>query len=317
MIPKDDINFVQYINQCLIERFAYKSSVVFGQNIIAGSRISGLGANLDKQKNILALNTPNVENTLMGFGLGLMLDGTDAAYLMKQHDFALLGLDQLTNTVNVAKTYPLKASFLLVMVVVDSGFEGPQASLNNLDEFASLSRSPVYFLNTKSNIDRAFEESKVPGFHIMVLSQKNMKSQLVNIVENSIQLSTGQLIHTSRSAKTLIVYFGLDLSYLQDIQDEFNNVNEEADILVTGVIGFERRLNPTEFSKYDSILVIDTSKSEVSYARNLALGLMSNGKTVLYIGRNPSLDWSYVNSDRPEVEPVEVMNAWKDFTNGK
>ena len=88
LISNDDkFNFVQYINASTIKRFENKKSVIFGQNIVAGSRISGLGAGLDQQKNIITRNSPNVENSLMGFGLGLMLSGTDAALIMKQHDF--------------------------------------------------------------------------------------------------------------------------------------------------------------------------------------------------------------------------------------
>jgi hypothetical protein len=317
MISNNDLNFVQYINKCLTERLADKPSVVFGQNVVAGSRISGLGANLDKQKNILALNTPNVENTLMGFGLGLMLNGTDSAYLMKQHDFALLGLDQLTNTVNVAKTYNLNASFLLVMVVVDSGFEGPQASLNNLDEFASLSRSPVHFLNSKNNIDKAFEDSNKPGLHIMVLSQKNMKSPLTDINSSTSKFASGDLIKCSNPTKNLIIYFGLDFDYLQEIQKEFKSINEEFDTLIIRVIGNDYRFENEEFNEYDSILVIDTSKSEVSYARNLSLDLLSSGKNVIYVGRKPSLTWSYVNSDKPEIQTTTILGIWREKKNGK
>jgi hypothetical protein len=278
---------------------------------VAGSRISGLGAGLDQQKNIITRNSPNVENSLMGFGLGLMLSGTDAALIMKQHDFALLGLDQLTNTVNVTKTYSLSASFIVMMVVVDSGFEGPQASLNNLDEFASLSRSPVHFLNTRENIDKAFKSSETPGLHMMALSQKNMKRALVSYADISEKTGIGELIRNSRQSSTLLVYFGLDLSYLNEINSEFISHNVATDHLIVSGISSSMKFDEPLISHYKSIVVIDTSKSEISYAQMFSYKIASGGRKVTYIGREPSIKWSYVNEDKPEITPITVYELWK------
>ncbi len=317
MSGESNLNHVQYINKLIIERFSHKNSVIFGQNIIAGSRISGLGLNLDSQPGITALNTPNVENALMGFGLGLMISGTDSAFIMKQHDFALLGLDQITNTVNVAKTYNLKASFVLMMVVVDSGYEGPQASLNNLDEFASLSRSPVYFLNSQSNIDNAFHSSQAPGFHIMAISQKNMKSALRSYPNSSQLTPIGQIIKSSLDSKILIIYFGLDLVYLDQIESIFKEKDFSVDLMIVSRIQGDMSIDPAEISRYLSILIVDTSKAEVTYSQKLALSLMSVNHKILYIGRQPSLEWSYVNPDCPEVTASEIFNIWKVSQNGQ
>jgi hypothetical protein len=304
-------NFVQYINASTINRFEDKKSVIFGQNIVAGSRISGLGAGLDQQKNIITRNSPNVENSLMGFGLGLMLTGTDSALIMKQHDFALLGLDQLTNTVNVAKTYSLSASFIVMMVVVDSGFEGPQASLNNLDEFASLSRSPVHFLNTRENIDRAFKSSKTPGLHMMALSQKSMKLALVSYEDIGENVGIGELIRNSSQSSTLLIYFGLDLNYLNEINSEFNSHKVATDHLIVSGISSNMKIDEPLISHYKSIVVIDTSKSEISYAQMFSHKITSRGRKVTYVGREPSIKWSYVNGDQPEITPKTVYELWK------
>ena len=43
-----DISFTQYVNKKIIDQFSnYEDSVIFGQNIVAGSRISGLGSQLE------------------------------------------------------------------------------------------------------------------------------------------------------------------------------------------------------------------------------------------------------------------------------
>ncbi len=311
MNSESNLNYVQYINKLTIERFSHKNSVIFGQNIIAGSRISGLGSNLDSQQGITAINTPNVENSLMGFGLGLMISGTDSAFIMKQHDFALLGLDQITNTVNVVKTYNLKASFILMMVVVDSGYEGPQASLNNLDEFASLSRSPVYFLNSQANIEYAFQSSRTPGFHIMAISQKSMKKPIVSYPSSTQLTPLGPVIENSIDSKALIIYFGLDLGYLTEIESIFKSKNLPVDFLIVSHIQGDMSIDSDYLSKYSSVLIVETSKSEVTYAQKLALSLTTVKRNVLYVGRQPSAEWSLVNPDLPEVTAIEIFNRWK------
>lgn len=304
-------NYTQYVNSKIIERFSNKHGVIFGQNIVAGSRISGLGVNLDRIKNVLAINSPNVENTLMGFGLGLMLSDTDSAFIMKQHDFALLGLDQLTNTVNVSKNYDLKASFIILMVVVDSGFEGPQASLNNLDEFASLSRSPVHFLNTRENVDAAFLSSTKPGLHMMALSQKSMKSPVFFSKENSENNEWSQIIECFNSSSVIFIYFGLDLQYLLDTQKVFKYSGVESDLIIVTKIGVGLNLGDINLRKYTSIIVIDTSKSEISYARKLVSELRGNFENVLYVGRIYTEAWSQVNQDLPEISPARILEIWR------
>jgi hypothetical protein len=317
MESRASLTYSQYVNLKIVERFSARKSVIFGQNIVAGSRISGLGANLDTLKNVIALNTPNAENSLMGFGLGMMLSGVDSAFLMKQHDFALLGLDQITNTVNVVKNYPLTASFVVIMVIVDSGYEGPQASLNNLDEFVSLSRSPVHFLNTLENIDRAFENSRNPGFHMMALSQKSMKTPVQQGLGQFKNIYAGQLFENPEHSNTLLIYFGIELQYLKQIKDEFSRIGKALDVLIIAKLHSKTHLQDLNLRKYDSLIVIDTSKSEISYAQKLSSELKSIFDKILYIGRIQSDRWGYVNSDEPETKPSEILNMWTRSQNDK
>ena len=67
----------------------------------------------DFKKKGIVLNTPNVENTLVGFGFGMMLNGVNSVFFMKQFDFLLLGMDQLVNTYNVIRQNEPKASFTI------------------------------------------------------------------------------------------------------------------------------------------------------------------------------------------------------------
>jgi pyruvate/2-oxoglutarate/acetoin dehydrogenase E1 component len=312
----ENAKVVEIVNRALIRRLSKNGGVVFGQNITAGSRISGLGKGLDEQEGIIALNTPNSENSLMGFGLGLMLSGTDSAYVMKQHDFALLGLDHLTNTVNSSKLSRPTAAFIVLMVVVDSGFEGPQASLNNLDEFASLSRSPVHYLNTRGNMEAAFQSTQSGGLHLMAVSQKMLRNTFEDLPGDTNQSAIGALSVVSPVSEVLIVFFGLDLGYFREILAEFQNSGLQADYLIATSVSPSMGLGKERISKYKSIVVISTSKSEISYAQKWALSLSQISIPVRYFGRESSDRWSQVNEDRPELSPSDIFRKWIEFENG-
>ena len=267
-----ELTFTQYINSKIRQKFSgYEHSVIFGQNIVSGSRISGLGAGLDQIDNCVALNTTNSENSLMGLGFGLALSETPSLFLMKQHDFALLGLDQLTNTHNVLRNGRLMAPFIVLMVVVDSGFEGPQASLSSLDEFASLIRAPIYFLSSKENIDKAFELSSEPGLHLMALSQKNMKSICAPSQEPVIEYDEAiiyRYLSNDEKAKIAIVSFGVSISFAKEVtvalsKEQYSvslvNITKLSKIKLTSKL-------VSEVIQHDKIVVIDSGKSEIHFS---------------------------------------------------
>ena len=76
---------------------------IFGENIDTGSRISGLARGLTVNPAGRIQNVGNCELTHAGVGLGMMLDGGQAALFAKQLDFMLLGLDQFVNTFNIIR----------------------------------------------------------------------------------------------------------------------------------------------------------------------------------------------------------------------
>ena len=129
------MKYVQYLNSLIKEQLSCQSDIViFGQNIDAGSSLSGLTRGLSVKKGIV-INTQNSENLLVGAGFGLMLNSVSSVFFMKQMDFLLLGIDHLVNTYNIIRQVNPKASFTIFPITVDSGFEGPQSSLNNFDDF--------------------------------------------------------------------------------------------------------------------------------------------------------------------------------------
>ncbi|MFN3076467.1 MAG: hypothetical protein ABT940_06240 [Alphaproteobacteria bacterium] len=168
------MTYVALVNQHLKTVMARQERLVaFGQNISTGSCLSGLCRGIDKLPGCTVLNTTNAENTLVGMGFGLMLKGVSSIFFMKQQDFLLLGLDQLTNTWNALRNRALTASFTIVAIVVDSGFEGPQSCLNNLPDFSSFSRIPGYTVGTRAEVEGILDRHLVaPGVRILGVSQR-------------------------------------------------------------------------------------------------------------------------------------------------
>src|SRR3989344_5934708 len=96
--------FIQHINEMIVKKTSETEKIVlFGQNIAAGSCLSGLTRALKVGKGGLIINTPNSENTLTGLGFGMMLNGVSSIFFMKQLDFLLLGIDQIVDTYNFVR----------------------------------------------------------------------------------------------------------------------------------------------------------------------------------------------------------------------
>jgi pyruvate/2-oxoglutarate/acetoin dehydrogenase E1 component len=312
-----DISFTQYVNRKIRDQFSgYQDSVIFGQNIVAGSRISGLGSQLENINGVRAINSTNSENSLMGFGLGLALSGIPTLFLMKQHDFALLGIDQLTNTTNVLRSGRFLAPFIVLMVVVDSGFEGPQASLSSLDEFASLARVPVHFLSTKEAIDVAFKKSESPGLHFLALSQKNMKKPIHKTLTPQIEYDKAILYGKTnevKKAKIALIFYGVEISLAEEIVSGIGILGKEYDLFVIIELSKEDE-GSNLFSKvlqYETIVIVDTGKSEVHFSSELAWLLKQNGKNVYKFQRQSSRKWSEVSNDELEFGSDEIIDLIK------
>jgi pyruvate dehydrogenase E1 component beta subunit len=155
---------------------------LFGQNLNTGTFISGLSKNLHVPPSGRIINTPNCEDTLCGMGLGMMLNGASAIYLVKQQDFMLLGIDQFVNTLNFircSRSPETLGSFTIIPLVCDQGMQGPQSSLNNFADYSSIARIPCYSLTTRCDID-AILESRIsaPGFRMIGVSSRMAKTEL-------------------------------------------------------------------------------------------------------------------------------------------
>lgn len=308
----NNLTYTNYVNVKIREFFAkYEKSVIFGQNIVSGSRISGLGSELEKIGGVVTINTTNSENSLMGLGFGLALSNIPSLFLMKQHDFALLALDQLTNTNNLIRNQDLAAPFILLFVIMDAGYEGPQASLNSLDEFASLTRSPVYYLSTLEAIEAAFKNASKPGLHIMALSQKRMKQKTEKSNVKTMEFSECILYRNASNNRVdpvAIIFYGSDPSIVENILSQVNNKKSIDLFLMSQLVAIDHNADLfNEIKKYNSFFVIDTGKSDIHFSTETALILKEEGIKVKVFQRISNSKWSEVSEDPIEFTQEEIM----------
>lgn len=308
-----EYTYSSLINRKLIEfSESQESSAIFGQNIISGSRISGLGSKLESESKFSAINTPNSESSLFGIGFGLAMNGVSAVFLMKQHDFALLGLDQLVNTYNLIRNRTLKSPFIVLMVVVDSGFEGPQSSLNNLDDFASLTRGKVHFLTTLENIESAFDEIKSIGLHFLVVGQSLLKSKVFKSSGHFISESNFTIYkdNIKEQSNNLFINFGVNFEVLFRVINKSNKLRKQIDVMSCKMIGTDFELNELEtMLSYKRIFIVDGSKSINRFSEKIVRSLEKLGhKDVYYFPRKYSSIWTSVSADLHEVNEKLILD---------
>ncbi len=201
---------LEYLNRIIKEEVAAADNcVLFGQNINAGSCLGGLTRNIVVNVNSRIINTTNAENSLAGFGFGLMMNGMSGVFLMKQLDFLLLSIDQLVNTYNIIRSIghqPANGSFTIVATVVDSGYDGPQSSFNNLYDICSIARISGFTVTNKADIDHLFSKQFVkPGFRIIALSQRLAKVDIEEITSPVNIIADGDIFQYTNGSDTTIV----------------------------------------------------------------------------------------------------------------
>ena len=205
------MTYIEFINKTIRELVLPQDNIVlFGQNITKGSCLSGLTKDLKTSGNSKIIDTPNSENTLVGAGFGLMLNGTNAIFFMKQLDFLYLGIDQLTNTYNYIKTININASFTIMPVIVDSGYEGMTASSNNLSDFCAISKIHGYTITNKYDAKYVLNTFMIsPGFRIIGVSQR-LFSQPLLLENNDLAYSSNDgIVEYEKGNDLTIVSFNL------------------------------------------------------------------------------------------------------------
>jgi pyruvate dehydrogenase E1 component beta subunit len=307
------MNYVQCVNAALragVERTA-GPLVVFGQNVAAGSRIGGLGQGLANGPNRFVFNTPNVENTQVGMGLGLMLRGVSSIFIMKQQDFLLLGLDHIVNTHNAVRRRPLTASFTILAIVVDSGYEGPQSCLNNLGDFCSMARVPGFVATNSRDIQAVFDAHLVaPGFRLLGVSQRLFREAVIEPPGPVTASAGGEMFAYGSGADATIVAFNFAFPQAMKLQGAIEEAGADASLFsVNAMLPSTWEPILADLRRTRKLVVVDDSKSVNRASDRLVVeaARICPADSIVALTRSFAEDSYAPNPDTMHVDPAPVL----------
>ena len=257
------MKYVEFINELIRKKVSEtENAVLFGQNITAGSCLSGLTKNLKVRKGII-INTPNSENTLCGMGFGLMLSGVPSIFFMKQQDFLLLGIDHLANTYNFIRRKKPSSSFTIMPVVIDQGYQGLQSSLNNFGDFCSIARVPGFAITNKVDAQDIINSQLVsPGFRIIGVSQRLFNQELLE-VEKVYSNKESTIFQYTEGNDVTIVCFNFSFPYGFELHNKLKEKGINSSLFSVNSptpIQWDKIIEDLQKSK--KLVLIDDSKSE-------------------------------------------------------
>ncbi len=181
------MKFYEFINQEFTKALeADRPSLIIGQNVAAGSHLGGLTRGFHDINSVQVINSPNSENTLAGFALGTALGGVKTIFWLKQQDFVYLGLDALVNSAALIRNseHYSSASCTFAMTVMDSGWEGPQASSNFSNQISQLTNIPALFASGLKEAEASIRISRNLDISLVVFSQKLLGLELSSFQPN-------------------------------------------------------------------------------------------------------------------------------------
>ena len=307
------MKYVQYINSLLKEKITNKRDIVlYGQNIDAGSCLSGLTRGLaSENQSIKIINTPNSENCLVGIGFGLMINEVSSIFFMKQLDFLLLGIDQIVNTYNIVRQSTHKSSFTIFPVTMDSGYEGPQASLNNLDDFCSIAGIEGYSITNDIDAKEIISNQLIkPGFRIISVGQRLLQSDTLKLeclyrdVDNS-------FFKYKQGDDATIVCFNNALDYGVKLHSIMNSKGIKASLFsVNSHLYKDYSLIIGDMKKSRNLILIDDTKSRNSVSDQFYIEALDacELKNKVIIKRPITNDMFYPREDLLDIDYKKIVN---------
>tara|TARA_Y100000746_G_scaffold101258_1_gene86356 strand:+ start:487 stop:1437 length:951 start_codon:yes stop_codon:yes gene_type:complete len=268
------MKFVQFLNQILIKELSSFNNevVIYGQNVHAGSCLSGLTRDISSLDKVVSSNSQNSENMLVGKGFGLMLNGVSSVFFMKQLDFLLLGIDQIVNTYNIIRQQDCNAAFTIFPVTVDSGYEGPQAILNNVESFSAIADVEAYSFTNKIDSSLIIENYLLkPGFRILSSGQRLLQSDLLELDLIYKDPDLNFIQYTKGNDVSILCFnhslpYGLELSELilsKGLSSSLFSINNHSD--------FKKDVLLKEIAISKKVILIDDSRGENNALNRVAL----------------------------------------------
>lgn len=305
------MKYIEFVNELIRKKVLETENIVlFGQNIAAGSCLSGLTKNLKVQKSII-INTQNSENTLCGVGFGLMLSGVPSIFFMKQQDFLLLGVDHLVNTYNFIRRKNPSSSFTIMPVVIDQGYQGLQSSLNNFGDFCSIARVMGFAITNKVDAQDIINSQLVsPGFRIIGVSQRLSKEELLD-VEKIYSNKESTVFQYTEGKNATIVCFNFSFSYGWELNNKLKEKKIESSLFTVNSV------TPTNWRKIienvketKNLVLIDDSKSENLSCYSLMTDILNECSlnNNIIIKRDMTGDWLSPNLDNLEIDYKKIID---------
>jgi hypothetical protein len=301
--------YVNAINAALLSCLSsVQKPVVFGQNIAAGSRIGGLTAGLDELSEAQVINTPNCENTLTAMTFGVALTGRPTCFILKQQDFLMLGVDHLVNTFNALRNRTLEAPCVFLMVVVDSGWEGPQSGMNNVSSLSDLTGIPAYFASGLEETPLAFEAAFGGGPAFLCVSQAMFKREIGNSkIFKLEQMGPGFNIYSISKERKLsgAALVAMGLSGLQ-LSNETNLIPSQITHVVKAFaypLDFRALLQVLPKSVKEIVITTDEKRFSHPLASLANQTLEVDSHRVTFLMRQRARAWTV-----PSPEPSVILN---------
>ena len=306
------MKYIEFINSIIKDVIKRKNNLVlYGQNINAGSCLSGLTRGLCDINTGLTINTPNSENTLVGIGFGLMLNNTSSIFFMKQMDFLLLGIDHLVNTYNIIRQNKPTASFTIFPINVDSGYEGPQSALNNINDFCSIAEIEAYSFTNRIDTEQIMSKYLLkPGFRIMSPSQR-LLSENINELEVLHQDKACHFFKYYSGSDVSIVCFNFSLPYGITLNNELRNKGKSASLFSVNYyssIDFSYIIN--DIIESNNLIIIDDSKSINKLSDKFLNEVYKNCfiDKVIILDRSGDKNRYYPRHDKLEIDILSVID---------
>jgi len=314
------MKYIEFINNLIKKEVSEAENLIlFGQNISAGSCLGGLTRDLSVSNNSKIINSTNSENSLCGFGFGLMMNDISSIFFMKQLDFLLLGIDHLVNTFNVIRNTQFKnsvSSFTIFPITVDNGFQGPQSSLNNFADFCSIARIPGYTITNKIDAEKIISSKLIsPGFRILSISQRLFKEEIISPDELVYTNDDNSIFQYTQGNDVTVVCFNFSFPNGWDLHNKLKKLGMNVSLFNVNSptpSGWEKIIADVNISK--KLIVIDDSKSE-NVACNSLIEQIQNElilKKKIVIKRILSEDWVNPVSDIMIIDSENIYNELLD-----
>jgi len=314
------MKYIEFINNLIKKEVSEAENLIlFGQNISAGSCLGGLTRDLSVSNNSKIINSTNSENSLCGFGFGLMMNDISSIFFMKQLDFLLLGIDHLVNTFNVIRNTQFKnsvGSFTIFPITVDNGFQGPQSSLNNFADFCSIARIPGYTITNKIDAEKIISSKLIsPGFRILSISQRLFKEEIISPDELVYTNDDNSIFQYTQGNDVTVVCFNFSFPNGWDLHNKLKKLGMNVSLFNVNSptpSDWEKIIADVNISK--KLIVIDDSKSE-NVACNSLIEQIQNElilKKKIVIKRILSEDWVNPVSDIMIIDSENIYNELLD-----